>query len=77
MNPTAGSFTINPRLQRQFAVFAVSFPGMDALESIYKQIFTSHLEFNKFSGTISNRLLLFGALKAINQLKSDIILKSI
>ena len=54
MNPTAGSFTINPRLQRQFAVFAVSFPGMDALESIYKQIFTSHLEFNKFSGTFSN-----------------------
>ena len=55
MNPTAGSFTINPRLQRQFAVFAVSFPGMDALESIYKQIFTSHLEFNKFSGSFSNR----------------------
>jgi len=23
MNPTAGSFTINPRLQRHFAVFAV------------------------------------------------------
>lgn len=27
MNPTAGSFTIDPRLQRHFAVFAVSFPG--------------------------------------------------
>jgi dynein heavy chain len=27
MNPTAGSFTINPRLQRHFSVFAVSFPG--------------------------------------------------
>ena len=28
MNPTAGSFTIDPRLQRHFTVFAVSFPGM-------------------------------------------------
>ena len=27
MNPTSGSFTINPRLQRHFSVFAVSFPG--------------------------------------------------
>ena len=27
MNPTAGSFTINPRLLRHFSVFAVSFPG--------------------------------------------------
>ena len=26
MNPTAGSFTINPRLQRHFSVFAISFP---------------------------------------------------
>ena len=28
MNPTAGSFTINPRLQRHFSVFAISFPGL-------------------------------------------------
>jgi dynein heavy chain len=28
MNPTAGSFTIDPRLQRHFSVFAVSFPGL-------------------------------------------------
>lgn len=26
MNPTAGSFTINSRLQRHFSVFAISFP---------------------------------------------------
>jgi dynein heavy chain len=50
MNPTSGSFTINPRLQRHFSVFAISFPGMDALESIYKQIFEQHLSLNKFSG---------------------------
>ena len=52
MNPTAGSFTINPRLQRQFAVFAVSFPGLDALESIYKQIFEQHLALCKFGPAV-------------------------
>ncbi|XP_043280985.1 dynein beta chain, ciliary-like [Venturia canescens] len=43
MNPTAGSFTIDPRLQRHFAVFAVSFPEPDALVTIYRQILQSHL----------------------------------
>ncbi|XP_031336595.1 dynein beta chain, ciliary isoform X1 [Photinus pyralis] len=43
MNPTAGSFTINPRLQRHFYVFAVSFPGIDALTTIYHAILTQHL----------------------------------
>ena len=32
MNPTAGSFTINSRLQRHFSVFAISFPGLEALK---------------------------------------------
>ena len=40
MNPTAGSFTINPRLQRHFCVFALSFPGKDALATIYTNILT-------------------------------------
>lgn len=43
MNPTAGSFTINPRLQRHFYVFAISFPGNDALTTIYQTILTQHL----------------------------------
>ena len=50
MNPTAGSFTINPRLQRHFATFSVVFPGQDALLTIYESILTDHLEnaANKF-----------------------------
>ncbi|XP_035580605.1 dynein heavy chain 9, axonemal isoform X2 [Zalophus californianus] len=48
MNPTAGSFTINPRLQRHFSVFVVSFPGADALASIYGTILTQHLTFRHF-----------------------------
>uniref|UniRef100_A0A803SM46 Dynein axonemal heavy chain 17 n=1 Tax=Anolis carolinensis TaxID=28377 RepID=A0A803SM46_ANOCA len=43
MNPTAGSFTIDSRLQRHFCVFAVSFPGQDALMSIYSTILSQHL----------------------------------
>lgn len=42
MNPTSGSFTINPRLQRHFCVFAVSFPGPEALNSIYHSILSQH-----------------------------------
>ena len=50
MNPTAGSFTINPRLQRHFATFAVSFPSQDALYTIYNSILSDHLDSpaNKF-----------------------------
>ena len=51
MNPTAGSFTINPRLQRHFATFSVGFPAQDALFTIYNSILTDHLDSptNKFS----------------------------
>nr|XP_027809857.1 dynein heavy chain 9, axonemal [Marmota flaviventris] len=48
MNPTAGSFTINPRLQRHFSVFVLSFPGADALSSIYSTILTQHLKLGHF-----------------------------
>ncbi|XP_015735401.1 dynein heavy chain 17, axonemal [Coturnix japonica] len=47
MNPTAGSFTIDSRLQRHFCVFAVSFPGQDALLTIYSAILSQHLALHK------------------------------
>ncbi|NWX21666.1 DYH9 protein, partial [Aegotheles bennettii] len=52
MNPTAGSFTINPRLQRHFCVFALSIPGQDALSRIYSTILTQHLMSGDFSGAV-------------------------
>ncbi|KAI8492612.1 Dynein heavy chain 9, axonemal [Branchiostoma belcheri] len=52
MNPTAGSFTINPRLQRHFCVFALSFPGLDALQHIYTQILAQHLTQNGFANSV-------------------------
>nr|XP_054596285.1 dynein axonemal heavy chain 11 [Nothobranchius furzeri] len=48
MNPTAGSFNINPRLQRHFSVFAVNFPSVDAQRSIYSQILCGHLKQQHF-----------------------------
>uniref|UniRef100_A0A8C3LJW7 Dynein axonemal heavy chain 9 n=1 Tax=Chrysolophus pictus TaxID=9089 RepID=A0A8C3LJW7_CHRPC len=52
MNPTAGSFTINPRLQRHFCVFALSSPGQDALSRIYSTILTQHLASRNFSEAV-------------------------
>lgn len=42
MNPTSGSFTINPRLQRHFAVFAICFPSQEGLTCIYTSILMQH-----------------------------------
>ncbi|XP_068269716.1 LOW QUALITY PROTEIN: dynein axonemal heavy chain 17 [Nyctibius grandis] len=47
MNPTAGSFTIDPRLQRHFCVFALSFPGQEALQSVYSTILDQHLALHR------------------------------
>ncbi|KAM6049902.1 dynein axonemal heavy chain 17 [Theristicus caerulescens] len=47
MNPTAGSFTIDPRLQRHFCVFAMSFPGQEALQTVYSTILAQHLALQK------------------------------
>ncbi|KAK0146252.1 Dynein heavy chain 17, axonemal [Merluccius polli] len=52
MNPTAGSFAINPRLQRHFVVFGVSYPGQNALQSIYNSILSQHLERSGFTSTV-------------------------
>ncbi|KAJ8288109.1 hypothetical protein COCON_G00007680 [Conger conger] len=49
MNPTAGSFTVTPRLQRHFSVFAVNFPSPEALDSIYSKILAFHLQQHPFS----------------------------
>uniref|UniRef100_A0ABM5FM48 Dynein axonemal heavy chain 9 isoform X2 n=1 Tax=Pogona vitticeps TaxID=103695 RepID=A0ABM5FM48_9SAUR len=57
MNPTSGSFTINPRLQRHFSVFALSFPGSDALSTIYSTILTQHLKRGNFSGAVQKSSL--------------------
>ncbi len=44
MNPTAGSFVINPRLQRLFMTLAMDFPGQDSLMKIYGTFLQGHLK---------------------------------
>ncbi|XP_048221904.1 LOW QUALITY PROTEIN: dynein axonemal heavy chain 9 [Perognathus longimembris pacificus] len=56
MNPTAGSFTINPRLQRHFSVFVLSIPGADALYSIYSTILTQHLKLGNFPASLQKSI---------------------
>ncbi|XP_060906749.1 dynein axonemal heavy chain 11 [Labrus mixtus] len=54
MNPTAGSFNINPRLQRHFSVFAVNLPSAEALKSIYTPILCGHLKQKHFSPLVQS-----------------------
>ncbi|KAM3184981.1 hypothetical protein ACTXT7_007293 [Hymenolepis weldensis] len=42
MNPTAGSFTIQDRLQRHFCTLALSFPDEEAVRSIFSAILEQH-----------------------------------
>jgi len=50
MNPTAGSFEINPRLQRHFFMLAVGMPDQAALNTIYSAYLNKH--FGKFKASI-------------------------
>ena len=43
MNPTAGSFFVQDRLQRHFATFACLFPETEVLATIYGSILAGHL----------------------------------
>ncbi|KAL0208847.1 hypothetical protein P9112_011434 [Eukaryota sp. TZLM1-RC] len=52
MNPTAGSFDVNPRLKRHFSTFGINPPARGALEHIYRCIINGHLDSKPFSKTI-------------------------
>lgn len=44
LNPTAGSFVINPRLQRHFFSLAIGFPGPTSLHTIFSTFLEGHLK---------------------------------
>jgi dynein heavy chain len=50
MNPTAGSFFVDPRLQRWFWIAAIPFPEQFSLNTIFSAFLNKH--FSKFKGTI-------------------------
>ena len=72
MNPTAGSFFVNPRLQRHFTTFAVGMPSATSLLTIYATFLEGHLVNNEFNGTLltSSSTLIKGAL-AVHKEVSD------
>jgi len=51
INPTAGSFEINPRLQRWFATFAIGLPETMSLHTIYLTFLCGHLK--KFDESVA------------------------
>ena len=55
MNPTAGSFQINPRLQRHFWTLAIPFPEQTSLFTIYNTFLSKH--FSKFKGTLQEQVV--------------------
>lgn len=57
MNPTAGSFFIDPRLQRHFCTFAVNFPNAASLFHIYHTILSQHLEIENRRFTAQHKKL--------------------
>jgi dynein heavy chain len=52
MNPTAGSFSVDPRLQRHFTTFAVGMPSSSSLMTIYQTFLDGHLNFGGFASDI-------------------------
>jgi dynein heavy chain len=42
MNPTTGSFTIDPRLQRHFVIMGVNFPDIDNIRKICTTLLEGH-----------------------------------
>lgn len=52
MNPTAGSFVIDERLQRHYALFACLMPGRDDLKTIYHSILHGHMAHANFATAV-------------------------
>jgi dynein heavy chain len=53
MNPSAGCFFVNPRLQRHFCTFAVSMPSPTSLLTIYETFLEGHLKAGGFEAPVA------------------------
>lgn len=59
MNPTAGSFLVNPRLQRWFATFAIGLPGPTSLLTIYQVSSYTRFDPHVFYGILRTKQLIW------------------
>ncbi|CAK9016337.1 unnamed protein product [Durusdinium trenchii] len=71
MNPTAGSFIVNQRLQRHFWTCAVPFPEQSALLTIYSTFMKGHFERLPFKGPVQEQVS--GIIKAALSLHSMVV----
>eukprot|EP00929_Paragymnodinium_shiwhaense_P077089 TRINITY_DN3967_c2_g1_i1.p1 TRINITY_DN3967_c2_g1~~TRINITY_DN3967_c2_g1_i1.p1 ORF type:complete len:3070 (-),score=1029.42 TRINITY_DN3967_c2_g1_i1:156-9119(-) len=71
MNPTAGSFTVNPRLQRHFWCCAVPFPEQSALHTIYQTFMKGHFERLPFKSSVQETVS--GVIKAALSLHANVV----
>ena len=72
MNPTCGSFVINPRLQRHYMTFAIGFPGQEALMTIFSTFLNGHVkEFDaKIADVAFQNKIIQAALELHNKVSS-------
>eukprot|EP00927_Polykrikos_kofoidii_P045594 TRINITY_DN39630_c0_g1_i1.p1 TRINITY_DN39630_c0_g1~~TRINITY_DN39630_c0_g1_i1.p1 ORF type:complete len:2263 (+),score=448.81 TRINITY_DN39630_c0_g1_i1:88-6789(+) len=71
MNPTAGSFIVNQRLQRHFWTCAVPFPEQAALYTIYSTFMAGH--YNRLPFKASVQETISGVIKAALSLHSMVV----
>jgi dynein heavy chain len=70
MNPTAGSFLINPRLQRWFWTAAIGLPGPVSLMTIYQTFLGGHLK--KFEPELRDEKFAINLIKGALALHSQV-----
>ncbi|DBA03229.1 TPA: hypothetical protein N0F65_011588 [Lagenidium giganteum] len=71
MNPTAGSFLIDPRLQRHFCTFAMGMPEAPSLVTIYETFLGGHL--SAFNEELSNSQFSNALIKAALALHNSVV----
>jgi len=71
MNPTAGSFFVNPRLQRHFWTCAIPFPEQSALQMIYNTFMKGHFERLPFKANVQETVS--GIIKAALSLHANVV----
>ncbi|GLD91669.1 hypothetical protein PINS_up000202 [Pythium insidiosum] len=71
MNPTAGSFLIDPRLQRHFCTFAMGMPEAPSLVTIYETFLGGHL--STFNDELSNSQFSNALIKAALALHTSVV----
>lgn len=57
MNPTAGSFVVNPRLQRHFWILNVPLPEMTSIFAIYATILNGFFDAKNFKKAVKEQVM--------------------